>query len=132
MEKVALTVAASDDRGEIIDLVVDEAITAITMITFTTGAVRANHYHRETVQWNYLVSGRIRLVTQAPGQPPQEAVLNPGELAVTRENESHALQALEPSRLLVFTRGPRSGADYEVDTFRLQEPLIAPSGRSEP
>lgn len=131
MEKVALTVAASDDRGEIIDLVVNEDITAVTMISFTTGAVRANHYHKETVQWNYVVSGRIKIVTQLPGQPPREEVLNPGELAVTRENESHALQALEPSQLLVFTRGPRSGDAYEIDTFRLQQPLIAPSGNGE-
>jgi len=132
MEKVALTAAASDDRGEIIDLVVGEGITAITMITFTTGAVRANHYHKETVQWNYVVSGRIKLVTQLPDQPQQETELGPGELAVTRENERHALQALEPSQLLVFTRGPRSGKDYEEDTFRLTTPLIAPSARREP
>jgi quercetin dioxygenase-like cupin family protein len=132
MEKVALTAAASDDRGEITDLVVGEGITAITMITFTTGAVRANHYHKETVQWNYVVSGRIRLVTQLPDQPPQETLLGPGELAVTREHERHALQALEPSQLLVFTRGPRSGKDYEEDTFRLSTPLIAPSASREP
>jgi quercetin dioxygenase-like cupin family protein len=132
MEKIALTVAARDERGEIVDLVVKEAITAVTMITFSTGAVRANHFHKQTVQWNYVVSGRIKIVTQLPGQPPREEVLLPGELAVTRENESHALQALEPSQLLVFTRGPRSGEDYELDTFRLEKPLITPSGSREP
>lgn len=132
MEKVALTVAASDDRGEITDLVVNEAITAITRITFSTGAVRANHYHKHTVQWNYVVSGRIKIVTQLPNQPRQEAVLLPGELAVTRENEQHALEALEPSELLVFTRGPRSGEAYEEDTFRLETPLIMPSGPRKP
>jgi quercetin dioxygenase-like cupin family protein len=132
MEKVALTVAASDERGEIVDLVVNEGITAITMITFTTGAVRANHYHKHTVQWNYVISGRIKIVTQLPGQDPQEEELGPGELAVTRENEQHALQALEPSKLLVFTRGPRSGEAYEDDTFRLATPLIPPTPRREP
>lgn len=132
MEKVALTAAASDDRGEIVDLVVNEGITAITMITFTTGAVRANHFHKQTVQWNYVVSGRIKIVTQKPGEALHEEVLKPGELAVTREHESHALEALEPSQLLVFTRGPRSGEDYELDTFRLPKPLIVPSGNREP
>lgn len=129
MERVALKVAARDDRGEITDLVVNEAITAITMITFTTGAVRANHYHEHTVQWNYVISGRIKIVTQMPGSAAREEVLGPGELAVTREHERHALEALEPSQLLVFTRGPRSGGDYELDTFRLSEPLITPSGK---
>ena len=132
MEKVALTVAARDERGEIVDLVVKESITAVTMITFATGAVRANHFHKQTVQWNYVVSGRIKIVTQKPGEEPREEVLLPGELGVTRENESHALQALEPSQLLVFTRGPRSGDDYELDTFRLPQPLITPNGSREP
>jgi quercetin dioxygenase-like cupin family protein len=127
MEKIALVVAASDRRGEITDLIQNEAISAITLITFTPGAVRANHYHKETVQWNYVLSGRIKLVTQFPGKPVEETVLGPGELAVTREHERHALMALEASRLLVFTRGPRGGTDYELDTFRLDEPLIAPS-----
>lgn len=132
MEKVALTVAARDERGEIVDLVVKESITAVTMITFATGAVRANHFHKETVQWNYVVFGRIKIVTQKPGEEPREEVLLPGELGVTRENEAHALQALEPSQLLVFTRGPRSGDDYELDTFRLPQPLIPPNGSREP
>jgi mannose-6-phosphate isomerase-like protein (cupin superfamily) len=129
MEKVALTVAARDDRGEITDLVVNEGITAITMITFTTGAVRANHVHKHTVQWNYVVSGRIKIVTKLPNEEPREDVLGPGELGVTRENEEHALQALEPSQLLVFTRGPRSGEAYEEDTIRLTTPLILPGSK---
>lgn len=124
MEKIVLTPAASDARGDITDLVVNEQITAITMITFATGAVRANHYHEHTVQWNYVISGRIKIVTQIPGQPVKEEVLGPGELGVTREHERHALQALEPTELLVFTRGPRSGDAYETDTFRLDPPLI--------
>jgi len=127
MEKIPLIVASSDRRGEITDLIQNEAINAITLITFTPGAVRANHYHKETVQWNYVISGRIKLVTQLPGEPARETVLGPGELAVTREHERHALMGLEPSSLLVFTRGPRGGTDYESDTFRLDQPLIPPS-----
>ena len=124
MEVLHPKAAHRDARGEITDLVQRENINAITLITFTKGAVRANHSHRETVQWNYVISGQIRLVTQMPGDKAVETVLRAGDMAVTRENERHALQGLEDSCLMVFTRGPRGGDEYETDTFRLETPLI--------
>ena len=51
-------------------------------------------------------------------------MLGPGNLAVVGEMEQHALRALEDSELLVFTRGPRGGKEYETDTYRLDTPLI--------
>jgi len=123
MQKINLTPAFKDDRGEITDLLENENINAITRITFRKGAVRANHYHKQTTQWNYVVAGSIKLVSQEPGQPPAETILGPGEFAVTGPNVSHALVALEESDLLVFTKGPRGGKEYESDTFRLETPL---------
>jgi len=38
--------------------------------------------------------------------------------------EAHALQALEDTTMVVMTRGPRGGREYESDTFRLSELLI--------
>lgn len=113
-----------DGRGSITDLIQNERIDAVTLITFRRGAVRANHYHKETVQWNFVISGTILLVTQRPGEPVQECTLEKGAFAVTQPNEAHALKALTDSELLVFTKGPRAGQDYEVDTFRLDPPLI--------
>ena len=117
--------AVTDERGEIIDLLVGESINAVTLVTFKKGAVRGNHVHKETTQWNYVVSGRLRYVSQLPGQKPSEVELGPHDFSVSRPGESHAFTALEePSELLVFTRGPRSGKEYETDTFRLTTPLI--------
>ncbi|HNR86836.1 MAG TPA: cupin domain-containing protein [Spirochaetota bacterium] len=126
MKKIPLTVSFADNRGTIIDMIENETIHAVTLITFTPGAVRANHYHRETIQWNYVLSGRIRLVSQFPGEAPEETVMGPGDFVATMPNESHALQGLEESQLLVLTKGPRGGKEYESDTFRLETPLIAP------
>ena len=42
----------SDHRGDIIDILTGIEIDAVTLITFSKGAVRANHYHKETTQWN--------------------------------------------------------------------------------
>jgi quercetin dioxygenase-like cupin family protein len=124
MQKIELNPAHSDARGVITDLLQDETINAVTVISFADGAVRANHYHKETYQWNYVLSGSIKLVTQLPGQDVVETLMTKGDFTVTVPNESHALMALEPSELLVLTKGPRGGKEYESDTFRLPDPLI--------
>jgi len=124
MEKIKVEVAFSDDRGEIIDLIENENINSITLITFTEGATRANHFHKETTQWNYLISGKIKLLTQISGEQVIETIMLPGDFTVTKPNDSHALHALEESQVMVFTKGPRGGKEYESDTFRLDVPLI--------
>jgi quercetin dioxygenase-like cupin family protein len=50
--------------------------------------------------------------------------LGPGEVIKHGPGDTHAWKALEDSDCLVFTRGPRSGEDYESDTYRLDEPLL--------
>lgn len=114
----------NDDRGIIIDLVENQNINAITYISFYAGAVRANHYHKKTTQWNYVLRGRIKLVTQFEDGPICELILNKGDLVVTVPMEKHALVGIEQSEMLVFTEGPRGGKEYESDTFRLEQPLI--------
>lgn len=124
MKKIDLPVSFEDARGKIIDILSHEPVDAVTIITFTKGAIRANHYHKETTQWNYVLSGRIKLAAQFPGEKVEESVMGPGDFIVTHPNESHALQALEDATLLVLTRGPRGGKEYESDTFRLEKPLL--------
>lgn len=124
MEKSKLNISFSDDRGYIIDLIENAAINSVTMITFKKDAVRANHYHKATTQWNFLVSGKIMLRTQNSGKEPVDTIMDKGDLTVTLPNECHALLALEDSELLVLTQGPRGGKEYESDTYRVVPPLI--------
>lgn len=124
MELIDLKAAHTDSRGSITDLISDDEVNAVTLITFTKGAVRANHYHERTIQWNYVLSGEILLATQFPGSEKREQVLKKGDFAVTRENERHALQGLTDAEVLILTKGPRAGTQYEKDTFRLDVPLI--------
>lgn len=125
MEKIDTKPSFSDARGDIIDLLENENVNAVTVITFKKGAVRANHYHKLTTQWNYVVSGCIRLVSQMPGEATREVLMRHGDFVVTGPNERHALQGMEDSTLMVFTKGPRGGKEYESDTYRLEVPLIA-------
>jgi quercetin dioxygenase-like cupin family protein len=123
MDVIKAVVNFKDQRGEIIDLIEDRNINAVTLITFTKGSVRANHYHKETTQWNYLLKGKIKLVVQVGDGVIEERILKPGDLVSTAPMEKHALVAVEDSDLLVFTEGPRGGKEYESDTFRLEKPI---------
>lgn len=123
MEKLKVVPSFKDERGEIIDLLENETINAVTLITFHKGAVRGNHYHKQTTQWNYLISGSVKLVSQVPGEPSVETVMKPGDFIVTGPEVRHALVGLVDSELMVFTKGPRGGKEYESDTFRLEVPI---------
>ena len=127
MSKISLPICFEDERGQIIDLVTDKQINAATVVTFTPGAVRGNHYHKVTTQWDYVMSGKLRQLTKKPEQEIEETILEPGDLYETVPGEWHALEALEPSTLLVLTQGPRGGKEYESDTYRLDPPLITPN-----
>jgi quercetin dioxygenase-like cupin family protein len=116
----------SDARGDIIDVLKQSVVEYATLITSKKGAVRANHYHKETFQYVYLLSGRMRVVGQMPDEKPSEVILETGDLIVNVPLERHAFEALEDSTMLVLTRGPRGGDDYEKDTYRLDVPLIPP------
>ena len=122
MNKIKLKVAHQDKRGKIIDILENEKINAITLITIKKGAVRGNHYHKKTYQWNYIVSGKMQLVT-LKNKKKKTITLSPGDIAVTKPGEAHALIGKTSCKCLVFTKGPRGGKEYETDTFRLKKPL---------
>jgi quercetin dioxygenase-like cupin family protein len=114
-----------DHRGVIQDLIT-RRIDAITEITTKAGAVRGNHVHEHTVQYTYVVSGRMKFVAQ-PGCTPEsrtEQIAGPGRMITEHPGVPHAWQAIEDTVVLVFTRGPRSGPEYESDTKRLEIPIL--------
>lgn len=116
--------AFSDARGEITDILKNSPVEYATLITSKKGAVRANHFHKDTYQWVYMLEGRMRVRAQMPGEKVEEVILKKGELIVNVPHESHAFEALEDAVMLVLTKGPRGGEDYEKDTYRLEKPLI--------
>lgn len=108
-----------DERGLIRDLFVGP-LDAVTEIFTVKGAVRGNHVHRETTQWTYIVSGSLEMM-----HGTEVSFAAAGELVKDEPGMPHAWKALEDTLCLVFTKGPRSGEDYESDTYRLEEPLLA-------
>lgn len=119
MTVTRLEVNFADERGTIMDLLV-EPIDSVTAILTKKESVRGNHVHRETHQWTYVRSGMLLMANG-------EDIFNvgPGELCYHAPGEAHAWRALVDTDCIVFTRGPRSGTDYESDTIRLDKPLLA-------
>lgn len=119
-------IAFADSRGEITDIVENIPFDSLTLITCTRGAVRGNHYHKETTQYTYVMAGKCRYYAQKPGGPVEQALVEKGDLVVSPPLERHAFEALEDAVLLAFCLGPRGGTQYESDTFRLTDPLVKP------
>ena len=124
MKKIKSKVNFKDSRGKIVDLIEKKNINAITFITQKKGKIRGNHYHKKTIQWNYLLKGKISIYAKSKNKKVKIITLKVGDLVVTSKNESHAIKAIKDSEFLVFTQGPRGGKEYETDTFRLKKPLI--------
>jgi quercetin dioxygenase-like cupin family protein len=107
-----------DERGVIQDLF--GQADAVTRIWSRPGAVRGNHIHQHTTQWTYVLAGTMTFAwTEDDGVHVRTA--GPGVLVCEPAGVPHAWRAETATDVLVFTRGPRSGAAYETDTQRLPE-----------
>ena len=124
MKKIKTRINFRDNRGFIVDLLEKKNINAITFITQKKGKIRGNHFHKKTIQWNYLIKGKLELLTRKNKQKIIRTLIQEGDLVETSKNESHAIKALKNSEFLVFTQGPRGGKEYENDTFRLKNPIL--------
>jgi mannose-6-phosphate isomerase-like protein (cupin superfamily) len=122
MKKILTKVNFNDHRGVIVDLLQKEKINAVTFLTINKNKVRGNHYHKKTYQWNYIISGQMVLVSRI-NKKIKSKVLKKGDLYLTEPYEHHALIGKTKCEVLVFTKGPRGGKEYETDTFRLKDDL---------
>ena len=113
-----------DSRGKITDIISKEKIDFVTIITNKKGSVRGNHYHKKTIQYLYVLEGSILVAAQFEGKKLEKKILKEVDLLLNEPNEWHAIKSLEDNKLLVLTRGPRGGEDYESDTFKLDKPIL--------
>ena len=111
--------AFEDERGKITDILEHTPVDSVTIITCLKGSMRANHFHKESVQFSYVISGKMLAYSQMPEEEVESQTLEAGEMMESPPLARHALHAVEDSVLLIITRGPRGGKNYEDDTFRV-------------
>jgi len=124
LKKKRLKSNYTDKRGQIIDILENQEINSTTIITFKKGAVRGNHFHKKTIQWNYVLDGEVMYYSQTPKKKLDKVKISAGDFIVSYPFEKHAFKALKKSRVLVLAKGPRAGKNYEIDTYRLTENLL--------
>lgn len=128
--KKHLEINHSDDRGSIRDIFVSSPKDHCAIITFTQGAVRANHFHKKSTQYTYVIDGEILMATCVVDQDGkfvgevEQVVLGPGDLVTHPPLHAHAFRATKASSILAFADGIRGGTDYENDVFRLKTSLV--------
>jgi quercetin dioxygenase-like cupin family protein len=108
-----------DKRGTIKDIMVGKDF-SVTYITFKKGAIRGNHYHKETSQMDYIISGKIECYMN--GQVP--VILESTGNMLHVPNQTHAYRALEDSQMISICVGKRIGKNYSKDTYKLEIPLV--------
>lgn len=105
-----------DERGIIKDLIVGKNW-ALTYITFNPGAVRGNHFHRHTLQIDF-VWGKLICKTNSRHFVKRFGFIkHPSPIP-------HAYKALKKSIMLTFVIGERVGDNYSRDTFKLDNTLL--------
>lgn len=129
METKQLKIAFSDARGTITDILDNVDLNSVSLITSKKGVVRGNHFHKKTVQYLFVLKGRLEYVSRKGNGPVCRKVLSAGGLAVSPPGEAHTIKTLESTAFLALSRGPRHGGNYEADTYRLSVPLVAPDGK---
>ncbi len=128
--KSHLKINHSDDRGTIRDIFVSSPKDHCSIITFTPEAVRANHFHKGSTQYTYVIDGEILMATRLvdqngePAGEVEQVVLGPGDLVTHPPLHAHAFRAIKASTILAFADGIRGGDDYESDVFRLKTSLV--------
>ena len=112
----------SDDRGSITDIFYKRNINHGCIITNEPGAVRANHYHKHTTQYTYILSGTLHYYSRPVDseEVPNSVVGVAGDMIISEPNEIHAMRAGDDGcTFIAFAEGPRGGEDYESDTYRV-------------
>jgi dTDP-4-dehydrorhamnose 3,5-epimerase-like enzyme len=110
-----------DDRGRITDLFFKVNLNHVALIDSKPNAIRGNHFHKQTIQHIYIISGSLEYwYKNSEMRESLFEICTPGDIITSNENEIHALRIGSDGCLfMAFTEGMRGGKDYELDTIRV-------------
>lgn len=109
----------TDKRGSIFDIL-EEKVGHIGLITFNKGVTRANHWHKKSVQYSYVLEGKIRLtVSDRDGSHKKQTVITEGTLTTIPPRTVHTYTALSKASIIDITTMSRKDNGYEEDTIRV-------------
>ncbi len=111
----------TDKRGSIFDLV-EEKVGHIGIITFNKGVTRANHYHKKSIQYSYVLEGKLKLtISDIDGSNKKVVTLTPGMLTTIPAKTIHIYTAITKAKIIDITTMSRKDNGYEKDTIKAGE-----------
>ena len=123
MSRRRLRPAFRDKRGLVYD-VVEENVGHVGLITSKKGTTRGSHYHKESTQFTFVISGKIVYTERdlrKRGSRKKTLLLSPNDLVVTPARVAHMFRFLEDSVIIDITTKSRNDNGYENDTVRLEK-----------
>ena len=114
-----------DDRGYILDILYKESFNHSTLIYSKKNSIRGNHFHKKTTQITFVISGEVEyFYKENHNNKKKKVLLKRNSFLLTKPFEIHAYKFLKNTKMLIFSKGLRGGADYEKDTYRMKKKLI--------
>ena len=124
MKKEKRKIDFKDARGTIMDIFVKEPYEHCVIIYSNKGAVRGSHYHKNSLQTDFMLFGKMMAYSRRKGSKKiEKSLLSRNDVTHWEKGEAHQFIALEKCAFLSFVNGPRGGGKYESDTYRLKIPL---------
>ena len=128
--KKTLKNSFKDKRGRIVDIFVKKPKDHCTLVTFNKSAIRGNHFHKKSIQYSFVVSGKLLMLSAKINKNGtiigkiKKEILIANNIVTHKPFYAHAFKAMTKVKLLAFADGKRGGKNYEKDTFRLKNKLI--------
>src|SRR3989344_6706944 len=120
MKREKRKVNFKDARGTITDVFVSEPYEHTVIIYSNKGAVRGSHYHKKSVQADFMLFGKMMAYSRKKGSRKIEKnLLTANDVTHWEKGEAHQFIALTDCAFLSFVNGPRGVNEYESDTYRL-------------
>ena len=112
----------TDERG-VISNIADGDLGDVAFITCTSGAVRANHIHKNDWHLTYLINGRMIYQWEDSNSRVKKGKIEvvEGQLFYTPSNTAHKMTFLTESSFIAVSGLHRDQASYESDTLRLEK-----------
>lgn len=118
-----------DARGRIMDIFENAPKEHCVILTTKKGGVRGNHYHNNSLQYDFIISGKMKIFGQKVGSKKIETkIVGADSWLEWDKNEAHEFVAIEDTTFITFVNGPRGGEKFETDTIRLKTPLHEAKG----
>lgn len=103
----------NDNRGKILGIT-QNTWNEINYIESIKDSVRGEHYHKETLEAFYIISGKIKVeLINIKNNVKEEFIATNGEIFIIEPNELHTFTALEDSSWInMLSKNMKNSEDF--------------------